>query len=46
MARGFDAFAAIPCKYVTNSTIKKTSAIKQLVHQLKNWKHSLLQSNK
>jgi hypothetical protein len=46
IGRGFDTFAAIPCKYVTNSTIKKTSAIKQLVHQLKNWKHSLLQSNK
>lgn len=46
MARGFDAFAAIPCKYITNSTIKKTSLIKKLVHQIKNWKHSLLQSNK
>ena len=46
MARGFDTFAAIPCKYITYSTIKKTSLIKLLVYQLKNWKHSLFQSNK
>ena len=46
MSRGFEAFAAIPCKYVVNGPKKKTSFIKQLVHQLKNWKHSLLQSNK
>jgi len=46
MSRGFDAFATIPCKYVINSGKKKTPFIKQLVHQLKNWKHSLLQSNK
>ena len=46
MSYGFDAFAAIPCKYVVNSPNKKTPFIKQLVHQLKNWKHSLLQSNK
>ena len=46
MSRGFNAFAAIPCKYVVNSPNKKTPFIKQLVHQLKNWKHSLLQSNK
>jgi hypothetical protein len=46
MSRGFDAFAAIPCKYIINSEKKKPSFIKQLVHQLKNWKHSFLQSNK
>jgi hypothetical protein len=46
MSRGFDAFAAIPCKYITNNAVKKTSSIKKLVHQIKNWKHSLLQSNK
>jgi len=46
MERGFDAFAAIPCKYVVNSGNKKKPFIKQVVHQLKNWKHSLLQSNK
>ena len=46
IARGFDAFAAISCKYITNNGKKKTSAIKKLVHQIKNWKHSLLQSNK
>ncbi len=46
MSRGFDAFAAIPCKYISDSPKKKTSFIKQLVHQLKNWKHSLLHSNK
>ena len=46
MGRGFDAFAAIPCKYITYNGKKKTSAIKKLVHQIKNWKHTLLQSNK
>jgi hypothetical protein len=46
MSRGFDAFAAIPCKYVVNSGNKKKPFIKQVVHQLNNWKHSLLQSNK
>jgi len=46
MERGFDAFTAIPCKYILDSPKKKTSYIKQLAHQLKNWKHSLLQSNK
>lgn len=46
MSRGFDAFAAIPCKYITNSPNNKKSTIKKLMHQLKNWKHSLLQSNK
>jgi hypothetical protein len=46
MSRDFDAFAAIPCKYISDSPKKKTSFIKQLVHQLKNWRHSLLQSNK
>ena len=46
MSRGFDAFAAISCKYIINSEKKKPSLIKQLVHQLKNWKHSFLQSNK
>ena len=46
MSHGFEAFAAIPCKYVVNSPNKKSPFIKKLVHQLKNWKHSLLQSNK
>jgi hypothetical protein len=46
MERGFDAFTAIPCKYISDSPNKKTPFIKQLVHQLKNWKYSLLQSNK
>jgi hypothetical protein len=46
MIRGFDAFTAIPCKYITNSAKKNKSFIKQMVHQLKNWKHSLSQSNK
>jgi hypothetical protein len=46
MIRGFDAFTAIPCKYITNSAKKKKSFIKQMVYQLKNWKHSLSQSNK
>jgi len=46
MSRDFDAFAAIPCKYISYSPNKKTSFIKQMVHQLKNWRHSLLQSNK
>jgi len=46
MERGFDAFTAIPCKYVVNSPNKKSPFIKKLVHQLKNWKHSSLQSNK
>jgi hypothetical protein len=42
----FEKFSAIPCKYVANSEKKKMPFIKQLFHQLKNWKHSLLQSNK
>ena len=46
MSHGFEAFAAIPCKYVVNSPNKKSPFIKKLVHQLKNWKHSSLQSNK